>query len=170
MSDTDPHALHARDKSVQTSSQPSAANVVRQDDGYYHSYCKYALQNPVNDSMSNVFPSACCASVLAKTIDLIHIGGFDGTTSFAADKEMMRRLNCNVAIDNVPEFLYHRYLHKHSLSFNVMTGYGSTARHEYDTKITNVWTFAQDSRSAFGSSDLYAGFVIPRGIKLDTVI
>lgn len=61
--------------------------------------------------------------------------GFDGSTSFGADTELMYRAFLAFEVGNVQRFLYRHVLHPHSLTQHPSTGIGSDRRKAYSEPV-----------------------------------
>jgi glycosyltransferase involved in cell wall biosynthesis len=70
-------------------------------------------------------------SLVATRVALLALGGFDGTTRYGADDELLWRAAQVCRIRNLPELLYDYRLRGQSLTGAPETGHGSPARRAY---------------------------------------
>jgi glycosyltransferase involved in cell wall biosynthesis len=90
------------------------------------------------------------------------IGGFDGSTRFAADSEFFWRASLKADLGNVQRFLYFQMVRPNSLTQSVETGYSSANREDYGRKIKDALAAIESGRSQIPArTQLLTGETLP---------
>ncbi len=134
LQDSDDWSDHNRLKALNTAMESNDLDMVGCQLEYYYEYESGEKRpilpsNPREQMLEKTFSMGCLLSTTLLDRAFFHrVGGLSTGFRFGADSEFVRRAVLGGRVINLPDILYHRRIHRQSLTHSEKTGFGSEQR------------------------------------------